>query len=140
MSMKRVSIRLALVIPLAVALAFVAYGLHGRLFEGDIRQYQVSPDWKNIVEVREYHQSSATSTDLITVELRTRANPFRRTVLGGLDYGADLSVKWIDSRNLLVRCTKCGSFNVRDDTYGSILYVLEKETTWHDVSIHYSIE
>jgi hypothetical protein len=136
--MKPASVRFALAVFLGVAAIFVAYSLHGRLFEGDVRQYQVSPDGKNIAEVREYHQSSATSTDLTTVELRTRLNPFRHTVLGGLDYGDDLSVSWIDSGNLLVRCTKCASFDVRNDMYGSILYVLQKETRWHDVSVHYS--
>lgn len=138
--MKRVSFRLVSGILLAAAMIFVAYVLHGRLFEGDILQYQVSPDGKKIAELREYHQSSATSTDLATVEVRTRLNPFRRTVLAGLDYGADLSVTWIDSRNLLVRCTKCGGFDVRSDMYGSVLYVLRKETEWRGVSIHYSIQ
>jgi hypothetical protein len=121
-----------------VGILLAAYYLYGRLFDGDIRQYQISPDGKNIAEWREYHQSSATTTDLTTVELRSRLNPFRHTVLAGLDYGADLSVSWIDQRNLLIRCTKCTSFDIKCDICGGPLYVVGKDTTWRDISVHYA--
>lgn len=52
------------------SILLAAYFLYGRLFDGDIRQYQISPDGRNIAEWREYHQSSATTTDVTTVELR----------------------------------------------------------------------
>ena len=123
---------------LGAAFILVAYVLHGRLFEGNIRQYDLSPDGENIAELREYREGSATTTNSATVELRTRLNPFRHIVLDGLDYGADLSVTWTDSRNLLVRCTKCASFDVKNDVYGTVFYVLRKEARWHDVSIHYA--
>lgn len=121
----------------ALGVLLVAY-VYGRLFYGNIRQYSISPDGKNIAEWREYHQSSATTTDLTTVELRSRVNPFRHTILAGLDYGADLSVSWLDQRNLLVRCTKCTNFDIKCDKCGGPLYVRRKDTGWRDVSVHYA--
>jgi hypothetical protein len=123
--MKRKFLRLVAIL-LGVAAIFLAYGLYGKLFDGDIRQYQVGPDGNNIAEWKVYHQSGATSTDLIAVKLRKRFNPFRHAVLFGLDYGADLSVTWIDARNLLVPCPKCGSFEVNCFACGSVLDVLSK--------------
>jgi hypothetical protein len=111
--------------------------IFGRLFAGQIRQWEVSPDQKNIAECRVYNTSSATSSDLSTVQLRTRFNPFRHTVLSGLDYGAKLSIAWIDSKNLVVECGNCGGFETKCDTCGDSLYIVKKETRWHDVTIHY---
>lgn len=137
--MKRKFLRLVAIL-LGVAAIFLAYGLYGELFDGDIRQYQVGPDGKNIAEWRVYHQSSATSTDLIAVELRKQFNPFRHAVLFGLDDGADLSVTWIEARNLLVRCPKCSSFEVNCSACGGVLDVSAKETKWRRVnSVCYSM-
>lgn len=134
-----ISQRIVLAVLSLVAVAGI-YVLQVRFFGGDLRQYELSPDAKKIAQVREYDQSSATTTNLISVELRTKFNPFRHTVLAGLDYGAEISVTWVDSRNLLVRCIKCSSFDVKCDSCGSALYVVGKDTKWRDVSIQYSTE
>jgi hypothetical protein len=48
-----------------------------------------------------------------------------------LDYGADLSIRWIDSRNLLVTCPNSDG---KLDFYGG------DEAKWRDVSIHYDFD
>jgi hypothetical protein len=107
-----------------------AVWVHALLVDGEVREYRISPDGKYIAQCRFYRESSATTTDVKTVEIRTRLNPFRRRVVDGLDYGADLSITWIDSRNLLVTCQNSGG---KLDFY-------RKETKWHDVSIHYDLD
>ena len=82
-------------------------------FSGKIRGYEISPDGRYVAEWREYDQSSARTTNLSTVQIRTRYSPFRRWVLSGLDYGAELSLIWIDSKNLVVQCGSCGGFEVK---------------------------
>jgi hypothetical protein len=107
-------------------------------FAGKIRGYEISPDGKHIAEWREYDQSSATTTNLSTVQIRARYSPFRRSVLSGLDYGAEFSLIWIDSNNLAVQCSSCGGFEVKCSTCFGGLYVERKETSWRDVHIRYS--
>jgi hypothetical protein len=95
--------------------------ISARLFSGRVRQSVVSPDGKYVAECRDFR-------DLSTVQLRTRLNPFRHTVVS-LQDDAGLSVTWIDSKNLLVDCQKCGE----------LFATVEKETSWHDVAIHYTV-
>jgi hypothetical protein len=109
-------------IVLLLVVIFTAFALYGRFFSGEVRQREVSPDGKNIAECIEY-------ADLSTVQLRTRLNPFRRVVISGL-YDAGLSVVWIDSRNLLVRCQRCGELSI----------VGKKKAAWHNISIHYTAQ
>jgi hypothetical protein len=71
------SLRVLMFVLGTVCILATAYVLYGRLFEGDVRQYEISPDGNTIAEWREYPQSNATSTDLTAVQLRTRFNPFR---------------------------------------------------------------
>jgi hypothetical protein len=132
----------SLLVLLGVIAVLASDALYGRLFEGQVRQYEPSPDGNNIAEYRQYKQSGgATSTDLTTVELRTRLNPIRHTVLSGLDYGAKLSITWIDSRNLLITCNGC---NPRDLLVPckncTSLDIVKKEAQWRDVSIHYAVQ
>jgi hypothetical protein len=123
-------------VTVAVILALIF--LYGRLFAGKILQYQASPDQQNIAEWRIYEESSATTTDLSAIELKTRFWPFRHTVLSGLDYGAKISVDWVNSTTLVIRCANCGGFEVKCDNCA--LYIVRKETKWHNVLIHYSAE
>jgi hypothetical protein len=69
------------------------------------------------------------------VQIRMRPNPFRHTVLSGIDYGARLSLSWTDSGSLLVQCGDCGRFEIKCDDCS--LFILDKETKWHDVRIDY---
>ena len=141
------SVRTKTPIPRAIAVLFgvlailAAYIAHGRFFGGEIRQYRRSPDGTTIAEYREYKQSSATSTDLSTIELRTRYNPIRHTVLSGLDYGANLSITWIDSRNLLITCNGCNPRDLLAPCNNCTgLDIVKKEGRWRDVSIHYAVQ
>ena len=110
-------------------------------FVGKTMQYAVSPDGRNVAEYREYKQSSATSTDLSTIELRARLSPIRHTVLSGLDYGGRLSVKWLDSRNLLVTCTGCNPLCLAlPRSNCTAIDVVRRENKWRDVSIHYILQ
>lgn len=127
-------------IVIGVATAFLAVGIYLRLFWGEVRDYEISPDGKYIAEWRVYNESSATTTNLSTIQIRSRSSPFRRTVLSGLDYGAQFSLVWIDSKNLVVQCGSCGGFNLKCDDCNEGLYVESKETSWHDVTIRYTNE
>jgi hypothetical protein len=125
-------------IALALAVIAVVAVLWARLFAGTTRQYALSPDGKSIAEYREYRQGSATTTDLGTVELKSRLNPIRHTVLSGPDYGANLSLTWVDSRNLIVECEGCSAGNVVCHNC-TALDIVKKESRWHDISIHYAL-
>jgi len=101
--MKRNPISVLTVI-LSLVVIVMALALYGRLFSGEIRQHEVSPDRENIAECVEY-------TDLSTGQIRTKFNPLRHTVIAS-QYDAGLSVFWVDSGNLLVRCEKCGELSI----------------------------
>ncbi|MFZ0296137.1 MAG: hypothetical protein WAL52_21175 [Candidatus Sulfotelmatobacter sp.] len=121
--------------------AAVVFGLligYMRFSSGKIRGYEISPDGRYVAEWRVYDQHSATTTDFGAVQLRERSSPFRRTVLSGLDYGAQISLVWTDSENLVVQCGRCGAFQIKCDTCGDALYVVAKETGWRNVKIHYT--
>ena len=110
--------------------ALLSLWLRFRLDGGELLDREVSPDGKYIAEYRLYIQHSATTTNDKAVQIRTRLNPFRHTVLDALDYGADLSVRWLDSKNLLVTCPESGG---KLDFYG-------RDTKWHEISIHYDLD
>ena len=134
-------LRRALMICLGIAGIFAAVVLYLVLSQKvETLQRAVSPDGKYIAEWREYNQSSATSSNLDTVELRSRSSPFRRMVLTG-SWAFKPSIVWIDARNLLVECGGCGNFAVKCDTCKEQeFYVISKETQWRDVTIHYGKE
>jgi hypothetical protein len=119
--MKPTRLRLSLKVTLVLAVILSAFALYLLLFSGRIRKSETSPDGKNVAECTEYGDQS-------TVQLRSRFSPFRHTVLSSL-YDAGLTVTWIDSRNLLVRCQRCGEMSVIGAT----------ETQWHDISIQYAV-
>lgn len=116
-----------------VLICFVALPslwLRFRLDGGKLLDYKVSPDGKYVAEYHFYYQGGATVTSLKTVEIHTKINPFRHDIIDALDYGADLSVRWLDSRNLLITCPESGG---RLDFYG-------RDTKWHEISIHYDLD
>ena len=106
---------------IVVIAPLLALWLYLPLFSGEVRDYKVSPDGKYIAEYRLYKQSGATTTDDKAVQVRTKLNPFRHTLVDALDYGADLTIRWIDSRNLLVTCPDSGG---KLDFYGG------EDTKW----------
>jgi hypothetical protein len=130
MATKRRRYRILVVALIGVA-ALTAFWMKLLLFSGEVLDYKVSPDTKYIAEYRFYEQGGgATATNLKGVEIRTQLNPFRHTIIDALDYGADLTIQWIDSRNLLIKCPNSGG---KMDFYGH-------ETKWHDVTIHYDLD
>ena len=118
-------------VPVLALLALVGIWLYVRLFSGQVLACKASTDGKYVAEYRFYYQTGgATVTHLKGVEIRTRFNPLRHTIIDALDYGGDLTVNWIDSRNLLITCPNSGG---KLDFYGG------DKTSWHDVTIHYDL-
>ena len=109
-------------------LIFLSLFVYVRVFAGHVKQTATSPDGKSIAEVRELSPLSGLDADLIAVRLRTTWNPFRRVVFSGLDYGAQITISWIDPTDLLVMCVGCD--HLRDQ---------DRENSWRNVTIHYSI-
>ena len=99
------------------------------LSEGYVLQHSASPDKKTIVEIRGYDNVVATDMYSLRVELRRTLNPFRHTAFSGLNYGAKLSVSWVDATHLGVACVDCQNFRI--DTL---------EHQWNGISIHYPPE
>ena len=97
------------------------------LFSGEVRQRAVSPDGKLVAESRiDGSFAGATDAAIASVELRTKFNPFRHSVLVALDYGGSVSVYWEDPRHLVVTCERCKNLDIR-----------RKQREWHGVSITY---
>jgi hypothetical protein len=110
-----------------VAFVIIAFCL--RVIPEGSGQRPASPDGRVIAYSVLNTTSTAMDADASWIELRTRFTPFRHTVFGGLNYGADVTVSRIDSRNLLIRCAKYNKLDIKG-----------KEAKWHGISIHYEIE
>ena len=119
----------------AIALASVVIAcalvlFYFRTSSGRILQRLPSPDNSVIAEVdKDGSDAAATDTFYTGVALRTRRNPIRYYVFGGLDYGANITVSWLDSNNLLIKCEQCSKLN------GGNM----KKYTWRKIVIHYDI-
>jgi hypothetical protein len=122
--MKRVflSLRFGLISLLVFSALLLVYG---KFFSGDVLQLQRSPDGKTIAEIRNY-STAATDAFQTSIELRHAMSPFRESVLFGSNYGAEFSLEWRDSSNLIVKCTGCQHLNLS----------LRKDN-WDNVAIHY---
>lgn len=57
---------------------------------------------------------------------RTRLNPLRHTIFFALNYGGSVSVSWLGSHTLMVRCQNAKN-----------LSIYKKLPAWSDVSIRY---
>jgi hypothetical protein len=104
--MERLICRCALVVMAIITTIFV-YACCLRIFGGVTLQRTASPDGAVIAEVNASGAAGATDTAYLSVRLRDRLNPFREDVFGGLDYGAHITVRWADSRNLSITCGYC---------------------------------
>lgn len=124
---RRPWLRRAALIPIAVIIAFGVYVCYLRIFGGQTLQQSASPDGRAIAEVNTTGAAGATDTAYKGVMLRSRLNPFRTYVFAGLDYGAQISISWIDSKDLLVSCTGCAKLKGGD----------LKLDRWRDIAIHY---
>lgn len=100
-----------------------------RTSSGRTLQRLPSPDGGVIAEINTSGFAAATDAYYTGVLLRTRHNPLRHYVFGGLDYGAKIAISWIDSKNLLIQCEECRNLNG-----GNV-----REARWHDIMIHYDI-
>lgn len=80
-----------------------------------------------IAEVISDGPTAATDVDYEGVTLKTRFNPIRHYVFGGLNYGAQIKVSWKGENVLFIRCADCENLQV-----GNIL-----ERKWQEVTICY---
>jgi hypothetical protein len=120
--MNRITVRLSLGLFLTLSLLWV----YLRISPGDVKQRIVSPDGRFVAQVRELHNGSAVDADYLSVQLREKWNPFGHDIYGGLDYGIEIAISWVDSKNLLVTCTNCVKLGQGF-----------KEDQWHEVTVHY---
>jgi hypothetical protein len=94
-----------------------------------VEETAASPDGKVVAEVLQSQSAGATDANATYVQLRERGGASADHVLEGTYYGATVTIAWLDSNTLLVRCATCGSDSVTR---------LQKEK-WRDISIHYDI-
>lgn len=119
-----------------LALLIGSLRVYENVFGGHTRQRLPSPDGRVIAEVSSSDDAPAIDLNYLCVLLRSRFDPLRRCVFGGGDLGARLSVSWIDSKNLLIKCEDC-SMNPLINSKLAPPYT--KESRWHDIAIHYDI-
>jgi hypothetical protein len=111
---------------LAAAVSLIL--LYGKICSGRTLQREVSPNGSVIAEVTESGGAAATDTNYVGVTLKTKLNPIRHYVYGGLDYGAHISVSWLDHDRLLISCQHCENLHGGD--------IIERK--WHDVTVCYA--
>jgi len=93
-----------------------------------IEEAVISPDGNITAEVI---TSGAPATDASTtyVKIHEKHSPSKHIVFGGSNYGAEITVSWIDSKNLTVVCQNCSALQRR----------IKDEDKWHNISIHYDM-
>lgn len=121
----------ALGVLFTIVVLLIGCWLYLRVFSGELLDSKVSPDGRYLVEYRLDRESSATTTDVKSIDIHTQSNPFRHNLVTALDYGADLSVEWVDFRSLRISCKDSGG---KLDFYG------RSETKWRDISIRYDLD
>jgi hypothetical protein len=121
--------RLQILLPLALVLGIGALVIYPRVSSSNVKLRLISPDGHTTAEVDVSEWGGATEAAHTGVRLRSRFNPFKHYVFVGLDYGAKVTVSWIDSRNLLIKCQNCDKLTTKTE-----------EHKWHDITIHYEIE
>jgi hypothetical protein len=119
-----------------LALLIGSLRVHDNVFGGQTRQRLPSPDGHVIAEVNESDSAWATDVNYVCVLLRTKFNPLRHCVFGGGDEGARLSISWIDSKNLLIKCEDC---SMNPLIFSKLTPPYTKEDRWHEIAIHYDI-
>jgi hypothetical protein len=101
--------------------------LYLRIFSGQILHRAPNPKHDITAEVVNDGMAAATDTDYLGVTLKTRFDPIRHYVFGGLNYGANVRIAWIGDDTLLIRCAHCEKLDG-----GNIL-----ERRWHKVILCY---
>ena len=120
---------LQICLPAALILGAASLVIWGRVTSKGVRERSISPDHGTIAEVARTEGGGATEAYFIGVQLRSRLNPFKHVVFGGLDYGATVRISWVDSMNLIVTCERCENLDQK-----------VKEQQWKTVSIHYNVD
>ncbi len=110
--------------------------------ENEELQWDLSPDGRVVAEVVEDLQSSATSTDYVSVELTRPGEVWKAEsfVFGGDDYGGKVSLRWLNANNLLITCTGCKEGPNGEMPTTTALHISNLEQRWQDVSIWYAFE
>jgi hypothetical protein len=109
-------------------LAFASWVGYLRACSGHVRQYLPNPSGTLRAEViDESGSASAMDAGMLGVTLKTRLNPFRHFVFSGLNYGAEITVTWINDRVLFIRCEHC------EKLHGAMIV----ERKWHQTTICY---
>jgi hypothetical protein len=121
--------RLQILLPLVLFVGLSAWIIYPRVSSADVTLRAISPDGGTTAEVDTSKGGGATEAAYTGVRLRSRFNPFRHYVFGGLDYGAKVTLSWTDSRNLIIKCQNCEKLDIKDE-----------EHDWRGVRIHYDKE
>jgi hypothetical protein len=117
---------LVLVVCLVVGLAALVVYL--RVFSGLVMQSASNSKGNLKAEViNDSGAAAATDVGYLGVTLKTWFYPIRHYVFGGLNYGADIHIEWINDHTLLIHCDHCEKLDG-----GNIL-----ERRWHQVVICY---
>jgi hypothetical protein len=110
------------------------YVLYGALLGGVTGQRLSSPGGRAVARTHWSGGAGATDANYVCVSLRTWYSPLWHCVFGGLDYGTELSISWLDSKHLLVRCGGCN----KDPQFSLKLGPpLIRENQWRDVTVRY---
>jgi hypothetical protein len=125
---KRSNARVLLVVVACCTLPVILL-ICARLLSGTLQQYSPSPDGARIAQVRVFKNAGATDANIRAVQMKKEFHLFRHTVFEGGDYGATISVRWLDANRLLITCVNCKAFNV-----------FRQETSWDDVAITYDLQ
>jgi hypothetical protein len=91
-----------------------------------------SPDGRATGYVKTRVAGGATEAAYTFVSLQDHGDFFAHTLFGGANYGAKVSVSWLDSRNLLVKCQDCFQLGRGEVGAADLL-----ECSWHETSVHY---
>jgi hypothetical protein len=93
-----------------------------------IEEAVISPDGKITAEVVSSTSAGATDVNTTYIEIHEKHGS-KHIVFGGSNYGAEITVSWIDSKNLTVVCQNCSALQRR----------VKDEDKWHNISIHYDM-
>ena len=91
-----------------------------------LQQSSTSPDGKVIAEVLQSRSATATDANATYIKLHDREHATPDSVLEGTYYDATITISWLDSKTLVVKCDKCTDDETR-----------LQEKQWHGILIQY---
>jgi aspartyl aminopeptidase len=94
-----------------------------------IEEAVISPDGNVTAEVISSTEAAATDANTTYIKVHEKYSSSKYIIFGGANYGAEITVSWIDSRNLTVVCENCSALQRR----------VKDEDKWHKISIHYDL-